>query len=253
MFASPLVQPAIFPGLSPCPASPLPLQYYYRCSIPNTPRTHASTTRAMEAGGLFTQLHPEAQEILVTLMKQLLQENKRAAHPRLSILKNLVAMENSHIDFLIDLYSMARTGKLGTDIAECANTTFTMASQPPLLSKMIRGATDRQCNTRRTENAAACPRDSKRWNNEPKASGNKPSSLYVFNLPNGVTDDAVRGFFANYGEIAEVQFGYREQEAHATVLFNDAFQANVCAFELKNGFLWEGNHIIVVKDWAGYQ
>ena len=207
----------------------------------------------MEAGGLFTQLHPEAQEILVTLMKQLLQENKRAAHPRLSILKNLVAMENSHIDFLIDLYSMARTGKLGTEIAECASSTFTVDTQLPLLSEAIHETTEKQSSTRRTENAATCPRDYETWKTWLKASGNNPSSLYVFNLPNGITEDAVTEVFANYGRIDEVQVMYRYQRAYATVLFNDALQADECAFKLKNGFSWEGNHIEVVKAWAGYQ
>ena len=46
---------------------------------------------------------------------------------------------------------------------------------------------------------------------------------------------------------------YRDQRAYATVLFTDALQANACAFKLKNGFSWKGNHIEVVKDWAEYQ
>ena len=162
-FASPYFQSETPPGFFPFHTSPCPLQCYYGYWIPDTPRTRSSTTRATKAGGLFTRLPQEAQDIVVTFMEQLLEENKRAARPRLSILRNLVAMTNSQIDFIINLYSMARTGKLGSYIAECASTTFTVDTQLPLHSEVSHEATEKQCSTRRTENAATCPRDYETW------------------------------------------------------------------------------------------
>ena len=62
--------------------------------------------------------------LVVTMMKQLLEEGKSGGGQRFSILKNLVVMTNNEIDFIIDLYSKARSGELGGDIATRTSSGF---------------------------------------------------------------------------------------------------------------------------------
>ena len=75
------------------------------------------------ASGLFGCLHADAQILVVTMMKQLFEEGKSGGRQRFSILKNLVHMTNNQIDFIIGLYSKAKSGELGDDIMDIATCT----------------------------------------------------------------------------------------------------------------------------------
>ena len=195
---------------------------------------------------LFRQLNEEAQKFVVTFMEQLLEEDKRGAHPRLSILKNLVAMTNNQIDFIIDLYSKARTGELGSDIVACACAGSAPETERPLPSQ-VSGGEKKEKDTDLERHAATYPPDYyDSWDSWLQASEPRGSRLYVFNLPSAVTEDKVRSVFAAYGQVDDVHVMPSRKKACAMVLFSDASEAEACVAEMER-FVMGGDSLEVIR------
>ena len=196
--------------------------------------------------------------VLVSLMKQLLKEGKSSSQPRLSILKNLVDMTDSQIDFIIDLYSKARgltsnqidfltelydkacTGKLGDDIAASRVLVYSAPETArPLPSQKVSGGEEKGTQCRRNDHSmGAC---GARSTIKAKVKDKDPCSLlYVFNLPCGATGQLVRRVFGTYGQIDDVQVmlwrSPKTARSCATVLFSNCSEADACVARMDKGF-----------------
>ena len=184
--------------------------------------------------------------VLVALMQQLWEEGKSSSRPRLSILKNLVVMTDSQIDFIIDLYSKARTGELGSDIAACACAGSAPETERPLPSQ-VSGGEKKEKDTDLERHAATYPPDYDSWDSWLQASEPRGSRLYVFNLPSAVTEDDIRSACAAYGQVDDVHVMPSRKKACAMVLFSDASEADACVAEMNKGFVMGGDSLEVIR------